>query len=127
MKKTDKKPLKCPSAKPSESSELFGIVNKEGKVNYLKTPLKINASFIDTVSSNTAPDQRFRFTSKCVESGCKHWKNDSKACNLASDIVSKFKSNSEPLPFCAIRDACRWYAQEGKKACTGCAFVRRSY
>jgi len=127
MEASDKKHLKCPSAKPSKSSELFGIVNDEGKVNYLKTPLKVSAEFIESVSSDTAPDQRFRFASKCIESGCKHWSNGSKACTLSNHIVSKFSQNSEPLPFCAIRDACRWFAQDGPKACIGCAFVRRTY
>lgn len=127
MASSDKKQLKCPSSLPSLSSELFGIVSDEGKVIYLPKPLKVNNEFIDSVSENYAPDKKFRFTSKCVESGCNHWNGESKVCSLTKRIISNFKKTSQALPKCAIREVCKWFDQEGEIACNGCSFVRRLY
>lgn len=127
MKSSEKKQLKCPSAMPSNASDLFGIVNDEGVVKYLQTPLKMDRELINEKSINSPLDSKFRFTSKCIETGCNHWSNDSKVCSLIKSIVSKFQPSYESLQHCAIRNDCRWYDQEGRNACEGCSFVRRTY
>jgi hypothetical protein len=127
MKNSNKKQLKCPSSQLSNSSELFGIINDNGVVNYLDNTLKVNDSFIDDISKNDSLETKFRFASKCIETGCGHWSNNSKTCSLAEEIVSKFNKKPDTLQYCAIRNDCRWYSQEGSKACIGCSFVRREF
>ena len=75
----------CPSARAKEGSRLLGVRQEDGTVAILPEPLPINKQFIEAASHGDPPEQRFRFTNKCVEGGCKQW--NGKGCGIAEQIV----------------------------------------
>jgi hypothetical protein len=117
--------LWCPSYVAKPNAELFGVVNKEGRVHFLKQSIKIDDTFINETKNGRPADERFRFTGKCVEGGCKHWIIGKEKCGLAALISQNSKENSI-FPNCPIRLKCRWYAQEGTAACNKCSDVFRN-
>ena len=74
-------------------------------------------------------ETRYRFSGACVESGCAFWQEGS--CAAISAAYQEYgtagggepASTGEPLPACGIRDTCRWWAQEGPRACGVCPYV----
>lgn len=63
----------------------------------------------------------FRFAAPCVESKCTHF--DGVKCQLAARVAEGLDRVVDKLPPCAIRKTCRWYAQEGARACARCPQV----
>lgn len=117
----------CPSAPLYAGSRLLGIVNGEGEVDILETPLTLDDGFIEAASQGRPPEQRFRFVNKCVKSGCKQW--DGQACGVIKNVLEKVEEQywKSELPGCNVRSSCRWFAQEGKSACQVCPLVRYAY
>ena len=115
----------CPSSTCSKGASLIGIVQGDNTVNLLNTPIKINEEFIKKANEYGEPERRLRFADKCVKSGCKQWTRGS--CGIMNELARvnpSIKSNQrDELPACAIRSTCRWYSQEGSKACKICLFV----
>lgn len=113
----------CPSAVAMPGAVLLGSVNADGTVGFIETPIEIDESFME-MGKGLDLERSFRFSSKCVQSGCKQWKDGN--CTVIQRIM-----NAEPewhlqhaqLPACSIRATCRWYAQEGAKACSYCAYI----
>lgn len=120
----DSKPLLCPSHRCKPGSQLLGIRQDDGTVAILPSPLPINDDFIKIVKEDEmAPEQRFRFTNKCVESGCNQW--NGKGCGVVERIVQHLKDlpQIDSLPDCGIRDRCRWFHQRNADACKACPFI----
>lgn len=118
----------CPSAPLYKNSELLGIVNENGEVDLLTTPLELDDDFIAIANAQEKkPEERFRFTNKCVKSGCAQWKNNS--CGVVATVLEKIESDywKDALPDCGIRNTCRWFFQEKEKACKVCTLVRYAY
>ncbi|WP_123891981.1 MULTISPECIES: hypothetical protein [Chryseobacterium] len=112
----------CPSYVGKVGAQLFGVVNKDGKVQFI-TPLTVTEDFIE---QNENLEQRFRFTGKCVEKGCGQWNHEESRCSLSKKVQDlNFPKNSE-LSFCPIRSQCRWFSQDGKEACFSCNEVTRN-
>lgn len=114
----------CPSARCKEGSQLLGVRQDDGTVAILPTPLPIDAGFIQTVSaSKLKPEQRFRFTNKCVKDGCRQWNGE--GCSVADRVIQYLDKvdASSSLPKCSIRPQCRWFLQRGGDACKMCVFV----
>jgi hypothetical protein len=114
----------CPSAACSESANLLGIVQGNNTVALLDMPVKINNAFVKEVNDNGTPEKYFRFTDKCIKAGCKQWTG--KSCGIINELANSnphIKNTEDELPDCFIRSACRWYSQEGGKACKICLFV----
>jgi hypothetical protein len=116
----------CPSAPLYEGSKLLGIVNEEGNVEILSPPLEINQHFVDAANKNEKqlPEERFRFVNKCLKHGCEQWKNG--ACGVISRNIEvrEIEVAEFVLPECSIRSDCRWYSQEGERACKVCPLIR---
>ena len=114
----------CPSHRCKPGSQLLGVRQDDGTVAILPQPLPVTEEFIKTVSSHEVPpEQRFRFTNKCVESGCGQW--TAKGCGVVErmvDYLDKIKP-MDALPACAIRPACRWFSQRGADACALCSYM----
>jgi hypothetical protein len=114
----------CPSATCSTTASLLGIVQENKKVKLLETPVKLTDEFIRTELEFGEPERRFRFSDKCVKSGCKQWTGA--ACGVISELSSmnpSIEDDETHLPKCFIRRTCRWYSQEGGRACKICLFV----
>jgi len=117
----------CPSARCEPGATLLGIVEADGRVGYITPALQIDEKFVEQAQRGRAPEKRFRFAGTCVEGGCAQWTGT--RCGvidraLAADVVEPpLKAAREPLPQCAIRSSCRWFAQSGADACRVCPLV----
>ena len=103
---------------------MIGVVNSDGLVTILADPLPVDAEFAAEASRGRQPEQRFRFANKCVQSGCKQW--SAGACGVIKKIAGALESadlDHTTLPACGIRKTCRWFFQEGAKACAICPLV----
>lgn len=114
----------CPSHRCKPGSQLLGVRQDDGTVAILPQPLPVTEEFISIVSRHeTPPEQRFRFTNKCVESGCRQWTD--RGCGVVEKMVD-YLDKIQPLaslPPCAIRPSCRWFSQRGGDACALCSYV----
>lgn len=114
----------CPSNKCKSGSKLLGIRQDDGAIGILPQPLHINEKFIKNVSDHKmTPEQRFRFTNKCVESGCNQW--NGKGCGVIERVVKHLDDLPaiSQIPACGIRDRCRWFYQHNYNACKVCRFI----
>lgn len=112
----------CPSYYGKIGAQLFGVVNKNGNVQFI-TPLTVTEEFIN---QNQNLEQRFRFTGKCIEKGCEQWHDEKSICSLPNKIKQKDFSQKENLQYCPIQNQCRWFSQDGKFACYGCNEITRN-
>lgn len=116
--------LSCPSSRAKKGSSLLGVRQEDGTIAILPSPLPVDEVFLENADKVGVPaEQRFRFTNKCIEGGCKQW--DGKKCGVADrvmEFIHRIPESSE-LPKCAIRSHCRWYSQEGEKACKLCPYI----
>jgi hypothetical protein len=117
--------LLCPSARAEAGAALLGVVGDEGRVRYLGSPLIVDDEFIRQAKRGRAPEKRFRFADRCVQSGCVFWNDES--CDVAATAAAHDSASDrddlERLPRCGIRPNCRWFAQEGVNACRACPLV----
>jgi hypothetical protein len=104
---------------------LLGVVGEEGRVRYLGSPLVVDDEFLRQAERGRAPEKRFRFADRCVQSGCVFWNGQScdVARTAASHVAAPDSGHLERLPRCGIRANCRWFAQEGADACRACPLV----
>ena len=112
----------CPSYVGKVGAQLFGVVNKDGKVQFI-TPLTVTEEFIQ---QNDHLEQRFRFTGKCVEKGCAQWDNEESKCSLSKKVQDMGMIKNTTLSFCPIRSQCRWFSQDGNGACFSCNEITRN-
>jgi hypothetical protein len=130
--------IHCPSSRCKPGSELIGVRQDDGTVAILPTPLPVDKTFIEKVSHvSEAPEERFRFSNKCVESGCTQWTGS--RCGVIDKFTGLFENlpsraalgetrsttaaAEENLPVCAIRPSCRWFLQSGPGACRACPYI----
>jgi hypothetical protein len=102
---------------------VIGVMGADGRLEYLRDRLEIDQAFIDEVSVDARPEQRFRFSGPCVEHGCEQW--DGCRCTVIDRVMAQVEPpGGEPsLQPCAIRTACRWFDQTGPDACRVCPMV----
>lgn len=121
------KNLKCPSYICKPGAELYGVVNSEGKVDFLKETFEVDLPFVKEALKGKDPESRFRFSGNCAKSGCKQWNSTAKKCGLITTVIDRFaKPDIKELQSCPIRSKCRWYAQEKSLACAQCNEVFRN-
>ncbi|GEN75556.1 hypothetical protein [Chryseobacterium hagamense] len=113
---------KCPSYIAKAGAQLFGVVNKDGKVRFI-TPLTVTEEFIET---NDHLEQRFRFTGKCIEKGCAQWNDYDLKCSLPGKVQLLDFPEVPEMSFCPIRNQCRWFFQDGASACFSCNEITRN-
>jgi len=114
----------CPSAKFSKGAYLLGIRNEENQMDILEDPIKITDEIYKKFEeAQTKPEKTLRVANKCIESGCNQWTGEK--CGVIDDVLVRVEENylKDQLPECGIRSTCRWYSQEGSKACQGCPLV----
>jgi hypothetical protein len=116
--------IMCPANRCKPGSLLLGARSKNGTITIFPEALAINNEFIEIVKKNPEPpEERFRFTNKCIESGCKQWKNG--GCGVVDRVVQFLDSVDEIDPNfpCSIRSNCRWFLQKQYDACKICPYV----
>jgi hypothetical protein len=123
MTTSDEKPshLQCPSAQPTEpDAVVFGVVTVSGespRIGYLTETQPVTETLLALVGQ-ARPGQVFRIAAPCMESRCKHF--DGSECGLIKRINTFMDPVVSGLPSCQIRPTCRWFRQEGRKACIRC-------
>jgi hypothetical protein len=116
----------CPSYAVKPGAKLYGIVNENGFINYLKSPIEINQDFIEEAYKGREPEKRFRFAGNCSKSGCNQWNGTSKECGLVDQLIDIIgNEESIQLQDCPIRSKCRWFSQRKGHACAQCNEVIR--
>jgi hypothetical protein len=114
----------CPSAVAQPGATLVGMVNGDGTVGFIETPITIDEDFFATVESAGELERAFRFSTPCIQNGCKQWKDGN--CTVIQRIIAAdpaWPQQQPQLPACSIRATCRWYAQEGAEACAYCRVI----
>jgi hypothetical protein len=120
MKETQNKT--CPSSLGQVGSNLLGVVNANGTVGFFTDPVEVTPEFIEDAGDFDNLERRFRFSNKCVQSGCKQWTGTE--CGVIKAVLALDSIPAgKKLPDCSIRTNCRWYFQEGASACNGCRYV----
>lgn len=123
---------RCPSSECRPGALLLGIVLPDGRVAFAHDKIVIDEEFIRTARQGRPPEKRFRFSTACAQGACRQW--DGGGCSLIDRLVDHFGQHPElleesesdegfELPYCSIRDECRWYRQHGDRACRICPEV----
>ena len=60
----------CPSAPATAGAGLLGVLGPDGKVHNLRTPMTVDADFLNAAKTAGPPEARMRFTGTCQTSGC---------------------------------------------------------
>jgi hypothetical protein len=111
----------CPSAPAwSEGAEVFGVVLGTAaapRVQYLDAPVPVTAELLQTLG-DSRPGEVLRVRSPCAKSACVHYSGQH--CRLGERIVALPHEGDTRLPACSIRPSCRWFAEQGKRACLRC-------
>lgn len=94
--------LLCPSYFAKSGAELFGVVNKEGRVEYLDESIKVDQTFVDAAQryedeTGRAADERFRFAGKCIKGGCHQWSLESASCSLVGRIIEAMNKKQKAI------------------------------
>jgi hypothetical protein len=129
--------ISCPSNRCKPGSDLIGIRQDDGTVAILPQPLPVDQHFVDIARQTPGePEERFRFSNKCVESGCGQWTGS--RCGVIDRVINMLDAipgvapnqvtEETPgadvsLPPCGIRPTCRWFLQSGSNACHVCPYV----
>lgn len=114
----------CPSAQPTQDGAFaFGVVGGapgERRVGYLEERVAVTDELL-AMTGTVKPTHVFRFGAPCAGTACAHF--DGSDCNLATKLVQLMPPVSKNLPACQLRPDCRWWKQEGKKACMRCPVI----
>ena len=114
----------CPSAPAhAEGARVFGLVRGEPgarRVAYLTETTGMTDEIAAAVAP-AMPNEVQRTAASCA--GCRSRHFDGQDCTLASRIAAMLPPVVGKPPPCAIRAECRWWRQEGLRACLRCPQV----
>lgn len=114
----------CPSAQPDMAgARVFGVLRSgpDGpRTGYLDHAVDATPEVL-AMAGPVPPTRVLRMAATCEESRCSHF--DGTDCRLATRIVQLLPPVVAVLPRCAVRNECRWFAQEGRAACLRCPQV----
>jgi hypothetical protein len=120
--------LLCPSAQPDlPQATIFGIVSGDvgiSDVEFLPEQLPVTPELL-SMCTPVSPTEVFRFAAPCQGNKCVHF--DGRDCQLTNNLVQIVPASRGELRFCAIRDSCRWFFQQGSAACARCSQIVTKY
>jgi hypothetical protein len=112
----------CPSSTCSEDAILLGKVKVDGTIGFFQNRMQLDAAAVEAFQQMGKPEQHFRFSSPCAQSGCNQWSGGN--CGVIKKVLNALGDDLPPdAPSCLIRSTCRWFYQEGVQACYACQFV----
>ncbi|SDH82901.1 hypothetical protein SAMN05192558_105245 [Actinokineospora alba] len=114
----------CPSSHAGPGSVLLGVFGPDGRAVFTPHGPKLTPELRDQLAASTEGplESRFRFAAPCAQSACVFWDGSCRAVDAAHEDYDSVAV--ETLPECGIRDTCRWWSQEGPRACAVCPLVR---
>lgn len=114
----------CPSTTAANSTVFLGMITPAGRVAYVTPAIPSDVALAD-LDSTVRVESTYRLAGPCVTSKCGFWTGDH--CGLGARLVESYEHDTDAeqldLPKCAIRRTCRWYAEQGKAACSPCSYV----
>jgi hypothetical protein len=118
----------CPSTSARNATVVLGVVMPSGRVAYATPAVQATPSLVESLDDGSVtPESRYRFAGPCVESRCGFWTGA--GCGLGAALADSYADAAGPegpdaqLPRCSIRARCRWYAEQGARACAACPLV----
>ena len=114
----------CPSSSCEPGALLLGVVQPDGTVALATSPFAVSEAFVEIALKGRAPEERFRFAGSCVSKACEQWREG--RCGIPDQMRSALGQEAEsrvPHAQCAIREDCRWFAQDSYSACKLCPLV----
>ncbi len=115
----------CPSSVCHEDAMILGKVTNDGVVEIYDHPVAVTEELIQSLPEDTTPEKQYRFSGKCVESGCHQW-NKGK-CGVIDKIYKMneavLKTFEAPDIQCYLTPTCRWFHQIGSEACKVCPYI----
>lgn len=120
----DEAELLCPSAQPEMAEAVvFGVVGgtpQEPKLAYLMEPRAVTTELL-ALAGPVKATEVFRFAAPCAQHACQHF--DGSRCSLIARVVQLLPTAGGALPPCRIRPKCRWWHEEGPRACARCPLI----
>lgn len=119
----------CPSSSVERATVFLGMVMPSGKVAFMTPAPPVDRDFLDSLTEEDERiEERFRLAGPCVEEQCAYWSG--RNCRLGVEL-SGLRPETEKeqgggvrtLPACGIRKRCRWFAENGARACGVCPYV----
>lgn len=114
----------CPSAPATaEGARVFGVVRGEAgarRVAYLTETTPVTKEIV-AAAAPASPNEVLRTAATCAGGRCRHF--DGQDCTLVTRIAAMLPPAVGRPPPCAIRRECRWWRQEGVRACLRCPQV----
>jgi hypothetical protein len=94
----------CPSTRPTDDAFLFGVIDEQVEIRYLRHPIPIDRRLAHALQQIDLPQRRFRFTHRCIE--CGHWQQQ--RCSVAASVKRAAAAlDDEDQPVCSLRKYCR--------------------
>lgn len=109
-------PRACPSYPPGGGGRVFARVDDEGGMVFVDSPV-------------CEPDGNQRFVGPCVSTRCEFWDGHCQLGMLVALSVTVERGvldtgfASRATLSCPVRTTCRWLAENGEDACSGCQDV----
>lgn len=113
----------CPSAPCKPGSLLLGVVQSDGAVDFLATPLAVTKRFSELAYQGRMPEARFRFSAPCLRDGCSKWEGGCGVAARASAVPQDARAAARAVADCAIRARCQWHAEFGAAICEACRWL----
>jgi hypothetical protein len=116
--------IMCPSHRCKPGSQILGVRQEDGSIAILPQTLPVDEDFVAKTKDHPVPaERRFRFTNKCVESGCKQW--NGKGCGVVERVMDYLDvvPSASLISNCPLRKSCRWFFQRGENACKVCPLI----
>lgn len=114
----------CPSSRCEEGALLLGTVRENGTIAFAAEPRLVSAEFAEAAVTAGEPEKRFRFAGPCVAQRCGQWADGQCGVPRAvAKLLAEFQHDRTAPKHCAIRPACRWFAQDSYAACELCPLV----
>lgn len=104
-------------------ARVFGIVTGSEaapEVAWLENVVPVTPELLRK-TGGIEPQRILRVAVKCQEAQCVHF--DGTNCRLAERVIAHLPAVADGLHPCPIRTTCRWFAQEGRAACSRCPQV----
>lgn len=113
----------CPSAPFKKGHNIFGELINDSFI-FKDELTKIDE---DTFSSVSQSDNKnnYRVSMTCATKGCGNW-NGSK-CTVPDQMKNFIPADKRSIQPCPIRNACRWFAQDGESACGICPLIKTDF
>ena len=107
--------LTCPSYPRDSGGTKFAVRTVNGSLR-----------FVGATHFEVADEESIRLHGRCVTSRCHYWNT---SCQLGSLVArssvetSVDESDDDQFSACPISATCRWKAENGIRACRGCAAI----